>query len=88
MRPETRYARSGDVGIAYLVGGEGEIDLVVAFPYISHLDLLWEIPAQSPEITPPWGSAVDSTPTSGPNVRPVLAAGRRGWPVAPPPSKA
>jgi hypothetical protein len=32
MIPETRYARSGDVGIAYRVVGEGEMDLVVAFP--------------------------------------------------------
>ena len=45
MPPETRYARSGEVGIAYQVVGEGEIDLVVAFPFISHLDLLWENPA-------------------------------------------
>jgi class 3 adenylate cyclase len=47
MRPETRYARSGDAGIAYQVFGEGEIDLVVAFPFVSHLDLLWESPAQA-----------------------------------------
>ncbi len=42
--PETRYARSGDVGIAYQVYGEGELDLVVAFQYLSHLDLMWENP--------------------------------------------
>jgi len=47
MPPETRYARSGDVGIAYQVIGEGEMDLVIAFPFISHIDLLWENPAQS-----------------------------------------
>jgi class 3 adenylate cyclase len=35
------------VGIAYQVIGEGEIDLVVAFPYLSHLDLLWENPAMT-----------------------------------------
>lgn len=28
MVPETRYARSGDVGIAYQVIGEGGFDLV------------------------------------------------------------
>jgi class 3 adenylate cyclase len=44
MPPETRYARSGDVGIAYQVFGEGEIDIVVAFPFVSHLDLMWENP--------------------------------------------
>lgn len=47
MRPETRYARSGDVGIAYQVVGEGDMDLVLAFPFVSHIDLLWENPLQS-----------------------------------------
>jgi class 3 adenylate cyclase len=47
MPPETRYARSGDVGIAYQVVGEGETDLVVAFPFVSHLDLLWESAPQA-----------------------------------------
>jgi len=45
MPPETRYARSGDVGIAYQEFGEGEMDLVLAFPFVSHLDLMWESPA-------------------------------------------
>jgi class 3 adenylate cyclase len=45
MPPQTRYARSGDVGIAYQVYGEGELDLVLAFPFLSHLDLMWESPA-------------------------------------------
>jgi class 3 adenylate cyclase len=45
--PETRYARSGDVGIAYQAFGEGEIDLVLAFPFVSHLDLMWESPAEA-----------------------------------------
>jgi class 3 adenylate cyclase len=44
MQPETRYASSGEVSIAYQVLGEGELDLVVAFPFLSHLDLLWEGP--------------------------------------------
>ncbi len=47
MPPQTRYARSGDASIAYQVFGEGDIDLVVAFPFVSHLDLLWETPAQA-----------------------------------------
>ncbi len=45
--PQTRYARSGEIGIAYQVLGEGERDVVVASPFISHLDLLWENPLQS-----------------------------------------
>jgi class 3 adenylate cyclase len=47
MSQETRYARSGDIGIAYQVYGEGEMDLVLAFPFLSHLDLMWENPAMS-----------------------------------------
>lgn len=43
-RPETRYARSGDLSIAFQTFGEGDIDLVIAFPFISHLDLSWESP--------------------------------------------
>jgi class 3 adenylate cyclase len=44
MPPQTRYARSGEIGIAYQVVGEGDMDLVLAFPFVSHLDLLWESP--------------------------------------------
>jgi pimeloyl-ACP methyl ester carboxylesterase len=44
MPPETRYARSGDVNIAYQVGGDGPIDLVLVHGFISHLDLDWEEP--------------------------------------------
>jgi pimeloyl-ACP methyl ester carboxylesterase len=47
MRPETRYARSEDVSIAYQVVGEGELDLVLAFQFVSHLDLVWESPLQA-----------------------------------------
>jgi len=35
---ETRYARSGDLRIAYQVHGEGPIDLVFAPGYLSHLE--------------------------------------------------
>jgi len=45
--PETRYARSGDLSIAYQVIGEGEMDVVVAFQFVSHLDLLWENAAEA-----------------------------------------
>ena len=42
--PETRYARSGDVSIAYQVAGEGPFDVVVVPGFISHVELGWEIP--------------------------------------------
>jgi class 3 adenylate cyclase len=43
--PETNYAKSGDVNIAYQVHGDGDIDLVTVAGFISHLDLMWEDPA-------------------------------------------
>jgi pimeloyl-ACP methyl ester carboxylesterase len=42
--PETGYARSGDVSIAYQVLGDGPIDLVVSPGFASHLELNWEEP--------------------------------------------
>jgi pimeloyl-ACP methyl ester carboxylesterase/DNA-binding XRE family transcriptional regulator len=41
---ETRYARSGDVSIAYQVLGSGPIDLVFVMGWVSHLDYFWEEP--------------------------------------------
>ncbi|WP_183096002.1 adenylate/guanylate cyclase domain-containing protein [Nocardioides stalactiti] len=40
----TRYARSGDVSIAYQVIGDGPIDIVLVPGYISHVEMIWEIP--------------------------------------------
>ena len=40
--PETRYARSGDVSIAYQVLGDGPFDLVWTPGALSHLELKWE----------------------------------------------
>jgi pimeloyl-ACP methyl ester carboxylesterase len=43
--PETRYAKSGDVTVAYQVTGEeNPIDLIWAPGIVSHLDLDWEFP--------------------------------------------
>jgi pimeloyl-ACP methyl ester carboxylesterase len=42
--PETHYARSGDVCIAYQVTGKGPIDIVWAPGATTHLDLMWEWP--------------------------------------------
>ena len=43
-RPETHYAKSGGVNIAYQVVGSGPIDLVLVPGFVSHLDLDWEEP--------------------------------------------
>ena len=41
-RPETSYARSGDVHIAYQVFGEGELDVVLVNGYLTHVELVWD----------------------------------------------
>ena len=42
MQPETRYAKSGDVHIAYQVSGAGPLDLVFVPGWVSHLESAWE----------------------------------------------
>ena len=44
MQPETRYARAGDVHIAYQVVGDGPIDLVLVPWFVTHLEHHWEEP--------------------------------------------
>jgi pimeloyl-ACP methyl ester carboxylesterase len=44
MVPETRYARSGKVNIAYQVTGRGPLDLVYVPGWVSHVELAWEEP--------------------------------------------
>ena len=39
--PQTRYARSGDVCIAYQVLGQGPVDVVFAPPSVTHVELQW-----------------------------------------------
>ncbi|MBV8612226.1 MAG: alpha/beta fold hydrolase [Acetobacteraceae bacterium] len=43
-RPETRYAKSGDVYIAYQTVGDGPIDVVFVQGFISNLEVQWEEP--------------------------------------------
>lgn len=42
MLPDTRYARSGRLRIAYQVVGSGPIDLLFVPGFISNIDLYWE----------------------------------------------
>jgi pimeloyl-ACP methyl ester carboxylesterase len=44
MTPETSYARSGDVNIAYQVVGEGPRDLVYVPGWVSNIEMMWEQP--------------------------------------------
>ena len=48
MTPETRYAKSGDLSIAYQVAGNGPIDIVFVHGFVSHVELAWEMPAFAP----------------------------------------
>ena len=47
MVPQTHYARSGDVRIAYQVVGQGPFDLVFVPGFISNLDQAWDSPGFS-----------------------------------------
>ncbi len=48
MTPETRYAKSGDVNIAYQAGEGGKPDLVFVPGWISHIEYAWEEPSFAP----------------------------------------
>jgi class 3 adenylate cyclase len=41
---EVRFARSGDVDIAYRAVGDGPVDLVYALGAYTHLEVFWELP--------------------------------------------
>ena len=43
--PQTRYAKSGGVNIAYQVLGEGPIDLVFVPGWVSHVEYGWQVPS-------------------------------------------
>jgi pimeloyl-ACP methyl ester carboxylesterase len=45
--PETRYARSGDVSIAYQTVGDGPLDLVFVPGFVSHVEHWWEEPSSA-----------------------------------------
>ena len=45
-QPETRYAKSGDVHIAYQVTGSGPFDLVWVPGFVSHLEADWDNPVR------------------------------------------
>jgi class 3 adenylate cyclase len=45
--PETRYAKSGDVHIAYQVLGSGSIDLVFVAGFVSNIEFNWEDPGRA-----------------------------------------
>jgi class 3 adenylate cyclase len=42
--PETHYAKSGNLRIAYQVVGHGVIDLVLVPGFVTNIDMAWEVP--------------------------------------------
>ena len=45
MEAQTKYAKSGDVHIAYRIFGDGPRDIVLIPGTLSHVELYWELPA-------------------------------------------
>src|SRR5438477_6336826 len=45
LRPETKYARSGEINIAYQVLGDGPVDLIYVPGWVTHLEYGWEEPS-------------------------------------------
>jgi pimeloyl-ACP methyl ester carboxylesterase len=43
MAPTTRYAKSGELSIAYQTLGEGPPDLLYIPGFVSNVELLWEL---------------------------------------------
>ena len=44
VEPETRYALSGDVHIAYQVVGDGPFDVIFVPGFVTHVELQWRLP--------------------------------------------
>jgi pimeloyl-ACP methyl ester carboxylesterase len=45
VEPDIKYAKNGDVHIAYRILGDGPRDIVLVPGTISHVELLWEVPS-------------------------------------------
>ena len=44
VHPQTRYAKSGEVHVAYQVFGDGPVDLVFVPGFVSHIENYWDDP--------------------------------------------
>ena len=51
MPPETKYARSGDVSIAYQVVGDGPLDLILVSSWITNVEENWSEPSYAQLLT-------------------------------------
>ena len=48
VQPETRYAKSGDVSVAFQVMGEGPFDVVFIPGFLTHVELEAKMPSFAP----------------------------------------
>jgi pimeloyl-ACP methyl ester carboxylesterase len=44
MQPDTRYAKCGELQIAYQLFGEGAVNLVIVPPFVSNVENFWDEP--------------------------------------------
>ena len=42
-RPETRYARNGDVHLAFQTVGDGDLDLLLIDTWVHHVEAVWDV---------------------------------------------
>jgi class 3 adenylate cyclase len=45
LTPETRFAKAGDLSIAYQVVGDGDVDVILVPQWLSNIEQYWEHPA-------------------------------------------
>ena len=81
--PEVRYAKSGDVSIAYQVVGEGSFDIVYVPGSFSNVELSWTNPriAAFYRRLASIGRLIlfDKRGTACPTASPTFRRWRRGW---------
>ncbi len=50
MPPATRYAKSGDVHVAFQVFGRGPPDVVMVPGFVSNVEMMWDLPFMGPAL--------------------------------------
>lgn len=50
-RPRTRYAKSGNIHVAYQVYGDGPVNMVMAPGFVSHIENYWDSPDMASWLT-------------------------------------
>jgi hypothetical protein len=76
MRSDVKYARSGEVHIAYRIFGNGPRDLVLIPGTLSHAELYWEFPINQYLLKRLRPLLASSSSTSGVRGSPIVSASR------------